>query len=202
MEIFRPKQNRFGNARRPDRAREGDRRRGSEGFRRAYPGLFSLTRPGGDFAVDGWLPSRAKYNHVRVLRQHMTRRRERTDGIVQAEQNKLQIATAGEAAGEVRQEASPQRLRGTASMYLTREGALLREMPVQPGRARRGGIVERSSRRSRAAKELLPTVGHEDHSTAAPDSFLTECGPRQRLTPVLPGSLRIRREDRMRSCQP
>src|SRR5437763_16786876 len=60
--------------------------------------------------------------------------RERTDAIVQSEQNKLQIAI--ELAK--RQAKFDKKLHLNVSvdssrMYLTREGALLREMPVQSG---------------------------------------------------------------------
>src|SRR6185436_2320259 len=135
MEIFRPKQESgLETRRRPDRAGEGDRRRGTwRDFRRAYPGVALVTM----LAVDGWLfAKRVKYNHdVRVLREHMTdAERERTDAIVKAEKNKLQIAI--ELAK--RQAKFDKKLHlnvsvDSARMYLTREGALLREMPVQFG---------------------------------------------------------------------
>src|SRR5256886_10476698 len=141
MDIFRPRQESgLEPRRRPERAGEGDRRRGTwRDFRRAYPGfvfvlgLALLTMIG----VDGWLlAKRVKYNHdVRLLREHMTAaERERTDAIVKSEQNKLQIAI--ELAK--RQAKFDKRLHlnvsvDSARMYLTREGALLREMPVQFG---------------------------------------------------------------------
>ena len=126
--------------RRPDRAGEGDRRRGTwKDFRRAYPGFVFVLGLGlmAMVGVDAWLiAKRAKYNHdVTVLREHMTgAERERTDAIVKSEQNKLQIAI--ELAK--RQAKFDKRLHlnvsvDSARMYLTREGALLREMPVQFG---------------------------------------------------------------------
>ena len=141
MEIFRPKQETGPETRRsPDRAGEGDRRRGTwRDFRRAYPGFVFVLGLGlvAMIAVDGWLfAKRVKYNRdVAQLRAHMTdAERERTDAIVQAEQNKLRIAI--ELAK--RQAKFDKRLHLNVSidssrMYLTREGALLREMPVQFG---------------------------------------------------------------------
>src|SRR2546429_6520537 len=139
MEIFRPRQETGPETRRrPDRAREGDRRRGTwRDFRRAYPGFVFVLGLGlaSMIAVDAWLlAKRVKYNHdVKQLREHMTAaERERTDAIVKSEQNKLQIAI--ELAK--RQAKFDKRLHlnvsvDSARMYLTREGALLREMPVQ-----------------------------------------------------------------------
>src|SRR3954471_4254237 len=141
MEIFRPKQESgVETRRRPDRAGEGDRRRGTwRDFRRAYPGFVFVLGLGlvAMVAVDAWLlAKRVKYNRdVVQLREHMTAaERERTDAIVQSEQNKLRIAI--ELAK--RQAKFDKKLHLNVSvdssrMYLTREGAVLREMPVQFG---------------------------------------------------------------------
>src|SRR2546430_8177822 len=141
MEIFRPKlETGPETRRRAERAGEGDRRRGTwKDFRRAYPGFVFVLGLGlaAMIAVDGWLVAkRVKYNHdVTQLREHMTSaERERTDAIVASEQNKLRIAI--ELAK--RQAKFDKRLHlnvsvDSARMYLTREGALLREMPVQFG---------------------------------------------------------------------
>jgi hypothetical protein len=150
MEIFRPKEPGPETRRSAERAGEGDRRRGKwRDFRRAYPGfvfvlgiaLFAM------IAVDGWLLfKRVQYNRdVSQLRAHMTdAERQRTDAIVQAEQNKLRIAI--ELAK--RQSKFDKRLHLNVSidssrMYLTREGAVLREMPVQFGPER--GVSDTSS---------------------------------------------------------
>jgi hypothetical protein len=150
MEIFRPKEPGPETRRSAERAGEGDRRRGKwRDFRRAYPGfvfvlgiaLFAM------IAVDGWLLfKRVQYNRdVSQLRAHMTdAERQRTDAIVQAEQNKLRIAI--ELAK--RQSKFDKRLHLNVSidssrMYLTREGAVLREMPVQFGPER--GVSDSSS---------------------------------------------------------
>jgi hypothetical protein len=140
MEIFRGKEPGPETRRSAERAGEGDRRRGTwRDFRRAYPGfVFVLGLAlAAMLAVDVWLVvKRAKYNHdVAQLRAHMTAaERERTDAIVQSEQNKLRIAI--ELAK--RQAKFDKKLHLNVSvdssrMYLTREGALLREMPVQFG---------------------------------------------------------------------
>lgn len=141
MEIFRPKQETGPETRRkPDRSGEGDRRRGTwRDFRRAYPGFVFVLGLGlfAMIAVDGWLlVKRVKYNQdVKSLRDHMSQaERQRSDLIVQSEQNKLRIAI--ELAK--RQAKFDKKLHLNVSvdssrMYLTREGAVLREMPVQFG---------------------------------------------------------------------
>jgi hypothetical protein len=99
MEIFRPKQETGPETRRSaNRSNEGDRRRGTwRDFRRAYPGFVFVLGLGlvTMVAVDAWLlAKRVKYNHdVVQLREHMTAaEREKSDAIVQSEQNKLRIA--------------------------------------------------------------------------------------------------------------
>ena len=191
--------------RRPERAGEGDRRRGTwRDFRRAYPGfvfvlgLALLTMIG----VDGWLlAKRVKYNHdVRLLREHMTAaERERTDAIVKSEQNKLQIAI--ELAK--RQAKFDKRLHlnvsvDSARMYLTREGALLREMPVQFGPER--AAAESSSappaalpRGERTVADISDTKITLDGGTQILTSSTADLA--RDSTPVPPGSLRIRKED-------
>jgi hypothetical protein len=140
MEIFRGKDPGPETRRSAERAGEGDRRRGTwRDFRRAYPGFVFVLgiALAAMLGVDAWLVAkRVKYNHdVAQLRAHMTAaERERTDAIVQSEQNKLRIAI--ELAK--RQAKFDKKLHLNVSvdssrMYLTREGALLREMPVQFG---------------------------------------------------------------------
>lgn len=206
MEIFRPKQESgLETRRRPDRAVEGDRRRGTwRDFRRAYPGfvfvlgLALMVMVG----VDAWLfAKRVKYNHdVKVLREHMTSaERERTDAIVQSEQNKLQIAI--ELAK--RQAKFDKRLHlnvsvDSARMYLTREGALLREMPVQFGPERvapdsSGTPPTALPRGERTVADLSDTGitldGGIQILTSSSENLASDS------TPVPPGSLRIRKED-------
>lgn len=206
MEIFRPKQESgLETRRRPDRAAEGDRRRGTwKEFRRAYPGFVFVLGLGlmVMVGVDAWLlAKRVKYDHdVKVLREHMTvAERERTDAIVTAEQNKLQIAI--ELAK--RQAKFDKKLHlnisvDSARMYLTREGALLREMPVQFGPER--VAAESAStppaalpRGERTVSDLSDTKITLDGGTqilSSPSENLTSDS-----TPIPPGSLRIRKED-------
>ena len=203
MEIFRPKQESGPETRRrPDRAGEGDRRRGTwRDFRRAYPGFVFVLGLGlaSMVAVDGWLlAKRVKYNHdVKQLREHMTEaERERTDAIVQSEQNKLRIAI--ELAK--RQAKFDKKLHLNVSvdssrMYLTREGALLREMPVQFG----------PERPPSEASDAPPAAIPRGERTIADlsDAKITLDGGTQILssksvndsTPIPPGSLRVSTED-------
>lgn len=205
MEIFKPKEPGPETRRRAEREAEGDRRRGSwRDFRRAYPGFvfvlgIALVTM---IAVDGWLVfKRVKYNDdVAQLRAHMTEaERERSDAIVQSEQNKLRIAI--ELAK--RQAKFDKRLHLNVSidssrMYLTREGALLREMPVQFG-------PERAASESSDAPPAAVPRGERTVADLS-DTKITLDGGAYILTSksadlandttaVPPGSLRIRLED-------
>jgi hypothetical protein len=202
MEIFRPKQETGPETRRsPGRSGEGDRRRGTwRDFRGAYPGFVFVLGIGfvAMIAVDGWmLVKRVSYNQdVKQLRNHMSQaERERSDAIVQAEQNKLRIAI--ELAK--RQAKFDKKLHLNVSvdssrMYLTREGAVLREMPVQFG-------PERSPSQS---SDSLPAAIPRGERTVADlsDTKITLDGGAQILssesaqlandsTAIPPGSLRI-----------
>jgi hypothetical protein len=212
MEIFRPKQESGVETRRsPDRAAEGDRRRGTwRDFRRAYPGFVFVLGLGlvAMIAVDGWLfAKRVKYNRdVTQLREHMTAaERERTDAIVQSEQNKLRIAI--ELAK--RQAKFDKRLHLNVSidssrMYLTREGALLREMPVQFG-------PERAADESSTAPPAAIPRGERTVADLSDNSITLDGGtrilssrntdPANDSTPVPPGSLRISIDD-MKAIMP
>ncbi|HEY1952773.1 MAG TPA: hypothetical protein VGG76_08195, partial [Gemmatimonadaceae bacterium] len=206
MEIFRPKQESGVETRRsPDRAGEGDRRRGSwRDFRRAYPGFVFVLGLGlvAMLAVDGWLVAkRVKYkSDVAQLREHMTAaERERTDAIVKSEQNKLRIAI--ELAK--RQAKFDKRLHLNVSidssrMYLTREGALLREMPVQFG-------PERAAAESSSAPPAAIPRGERTVAELSDNSITLDGGarilssstpdPASDPAPIPPGSLRISNTD-------
>jgi len=212
MEIFRPKHETGPETRRSaGRAAEGDRRRGTwRDFRRAYPGFVFVLGLGlvAIISADVWLVAkRVKYNQdVKQLREHMTQaERERSDAIVQSEQNKLRIAI--ELAK--RQALFNKKLHlnvsiDSARMYLTREGALLREMPVQFG-------PERSpSESSDAPPAAIPrgerTVADLSDTKITLDGgtqILSSNGPRlaNDSTPIPPGSLRISIED-MKAIMP
>jgi hypothetical protein len=205
MEILRPKEPGPETRRRPEREGEGDRRRGTwRDFRRAYPGfVFVLGLAlAAMVAVDGWLLfKRVKYNHdVTQLRAHMTvAERERTDAIVQAEQNKLRIAI--ELAK--RQAKFDKKLHLNVSidssrMYLTREGALLREMPVQFGPER--GTSESSDAPPAAVPRGERTIADLSDTKITLDGgalILTTKSPQLTgdTTAIPPGSLRISLED-------
>jgi hypothetical protein len=205
MEIFRPKQETGPETRRhPDRADEGDRRRGGwSDFRRAYPGFVFVLGLGlaSMIAVDAWLfVKRVKYNHdVAQLRSHMTEaERQRTDGIVQSEENKLRIAI--ELAK--RQAKFDKKLHLNVSidssrMYLTREGALLREMPVQFGPER--AVAESDSTPPAAIPRGERTVADVSESRIALDGGAYILSSTTSLsndsTPIPPGSLRVSLED-------
>jgi len=212
MEIFRPRQETGPETRRrPDRAGEGDRRRGSwRDFRRAYPGFVFVLGLGlvAMIAVDAWLlAKRVKYNNdVTQLREHMTAaERERTDVIVQSEQNKLRIAI--ELAK--RQAKFDKRLHLNVSvdssrMYLTREGALLREMTVEFGPERAPSESSNAPpaaipRGERTVADLSDTKITLDGGTQILSSRSTHVA--NDSTPIPPGSLRISIED-MKAIMP
>jgi hypothetical protein len=212
MAIFRPKEETgLETRRRPDRAAEGDRRRGTwRDFRRAYPGFVFVLGLGlaAMVGVDGWLlAKRVKYNHdVKQLRGHMTEaERERTDAIVQSEENKLRIAI--ELAK--RQAKFDKKLHLNVSvdssrMYLTREGALLREMPVQFGPERvpaessnaPPAVIPRGERTVADLSERSITLDGGTQILSSTSADLVNDS-----TPIPPGALRISVED-MKAIMP
>ena len=209
MEIFKPKQETGPETRRgPDRAGEGDRRRGTwSDFRRAYPGFVFVLGLGlvAMLAVDAWLVAkRVKYNHdVAQLRAHMTEaERQRTDFIVQSEENKLRIAI--ELAKRQAKFAKKLHLNvsiDSSRMYLTREGALLREMPVQFGPER--GVSATDSAPPAAIPRGERTVADlsSDKITLDGGAYILSAKSPNDSTPIPPGSLRIPLED-MKAIMP
>jgi hypothetical protein len=205
MEIFKPKEPGPETRRRAERAAEGDRRRGTwRDFRGAYPGFVLVLGLAlvAMVAVDAWLVfKRLQYNHdVAQLRAHMTEaERERTDAIVQSEQNKLRIAI--ELAK--RQAKFDKRLHLNVSidssrMYLTREGALLREMPVQFGPERT--VSESSDARPAAVPRGERTIADLSDAKITLDGGAsifssTSSQLNADTTSIPPGSLRMRLED-------
>jgi len=131
----------------PDVTSVGERRRpGWAEFRRSYPGLIATMAVAlvTLLAIDGWIiAKRLRYaREIERLRGSMTIvERQRTDQIVSQEQNKLRVAIE-----LMRRQAQLERTLhlsvavDSGIMYLEREGALLREMPVQVGPERRVGI--------------------------------------------------------------
>ncbi len=209
MEIFRPKQETGPETRRsPDRADQGDRRRGTWGdFRRAYPGFVFVLGLGlvAMLAVDAWLVAkRVKYNHdVAQLRSHMTdAEKQRTDFIVQSEENKLRIAI--ELAKRQAKFAKKLHLNvsiDSSRMYLTREGALLREMPVQFGPER--GVSAGDSAPPAAIPRGERTVADlsDNRITLDGGAIILSAKTANDSTPIPPGSLRIPLED-MKAIMP
>ncbi|MEO8910473.1 MAG: hypothetical protein ABI408_09620 [Gemmatimonadaceae bacterium] len=211
MEIFKPKEPGPETRRSAGREGEGDRRRGKwNDFRRAYPGFVFVLGIGlaAIVAVDAWLlVKRIQYNRdVSQLRAHMTdAERQRTDAIVEAEQNKLRIAI--ELAK--RQSKFDKRLHLNVSidssrMYLTREGAVLREMPVQFGPER--GVSDTSSAPPAAIPRGERTIAQLSDTKVTLDGgafILTSQTPKLAgdTTGILPGSLRIGLED-MQAIKP
>jgi hypothetical protein len=212
MEIFRPKQETGPETRRsPNRVGEGDRRRGTwRDFRRAYPGFVFVLGLGlaAMVAVDGWLlAKRVSYNHdVKSLRDHMSAsERERSDAIVQAEQNKLRIAI--ELAKRQAKFSTKLHLNvsvDSSRMYLTREGALLREMPVQFGPERSPSeasdtppeAIPRGERTVAALSDTKITLDGGTQILSSPSAELAKDS-----TAIPPGSLRISLED-MKAIMP
>jgi hypothetical protein len=209
MEIFRPKQETGPETRRnPDRAAEGDRRRGSWGdFRRAYPGFVFVLGLGlvAMIAVDAWLVAkRVKYNHdVAQLRSHMTdAEKQRTDFIVQAEQNKLRIAI--ELAKRQAMFAKKLHLNvsiDSSRMYLTREGALLREMPVQFGPERPVSATDSAPPAAIPRGERTVADLSDTKITLDGGAVILSAKTSNDSTPIPPGSLRIPLED-MKAIMP
>lgn len=115
-------------------------------FRRAYPGAISaiLVAVALILSIDGWIISRRlRYQReIARLRSDMSDvERRKTDAVLASNQNSVRIMV--ELAR--RQAQGDRELHLTVSvdsgvMYFERDGALLRDMPVQIGPARRVGI--------------------------------------------------------------
>src|SRR3990170_358337 len=204
MEIFKPKQD-VETRRGPSRASEGDRRRGGWlDFRRAYPGFVFVLGLGLGLmvAVDAWLLyKRVDYrSEVRSLRSRRTEaERERTDLIVQTEENKLRMAI--ELAK--RQARFDPKLHlnvsiDSARMYLVRDGALLREMPVQFGPER---PVSPTSDQPPAAVPRGERTVADLRDDGGAQVLVARSSLANDSTPIPPGSLRIGAED-MKAIRP
>jgi hypothetical protein len=117
-----------------------DRRRSSwRDFRRTYPGFVKTIAIGliAMIAIDGWLiAQRLKYDReIDRLRGSMTAaERQKTDMIVQSEQDKIRMAIAlARRQAQVDKKLHLSVSLDSARMYLEREGALLRTIPVAFG---------------------------------------------------------------------
>jgi hypothetical protein len=212
MEIFRPKQETGPETRRhPDRSEEGDRRRGTwRDFRHAYPGFVFVLGLGliAMISVDGWLlTKRVKYNEdVKQLRDHMSQaERERSDLIVQAEQNKFRIAIElAKLQAKFDKKLHLNVSVDSSRMYLTREGAVLREMPVQFGPERTPSESSDAPpaaipRGERTVADLSETKITLDGGTNILSSEIAQLA--NDSTAIPPGSLRISLVD-MKAIKP
>lgn len=117
-----------------------DRRRSSwRDFRRTYPGFVKTIAIGliAMVAIDGWLlAQRLKYDsEIDRLRGSMTEsERQKTDAIVQAEQDKVRMAIAlARRQAQIDKKLHLSISLDSSRMYLEREGALLRRIPVAIG---------------------------------------------------------------------
>ncbi|HYN80577.1 MAG TPA: hypothetical protein VES88_03680 [Gemmatimonadaceae bacterium] len=124
-----------GSRRDPAKGREGDRRRGNwRDFRQSYPGfVFTLILALlAILMLDGFLvyKRRAYTEEVNRLRGAMTEaERERTDAIVQAEQDKARIAIElAKRQAKLEKSLHLGVALDSGRIYLEREGAVLREM--------------------------------------------------------------------------
>lgn len=125
-----------------------DRRRQSwREFRLAYPGIISvlLVVLVSMIAIDGWLLyQRIRYEReIARLRAGMTdQERRKADMVVAAEQNRMRVALE-----LMRRQANIDKdlhlsvAVDSGVMYLEREGALLREMPIDIGAEKRVGVA-------------------------------------------------------------
>src|ERR687885_2886877 len=123
------------------------RRPGWREFRRSYPGILVTMAIAlmAFLAIDGWLiRKRIRYrNEIERLRAEMTAlERSRTDAILARDENRLRLAV------ELirRQSKFDKALHLSVTvdsgvMYLEREGAHLREMPIQVGPERTVGTA-------------------------------------------------------------
>ena len=123
------------------------RRQSWREFRLAYPGIISvlLVLLVSMVAIDGWLVyQRVRYaRETARLRAGMTdQERRKTDMVVAAEQNRMRVALE-----LMRRQANIDKdlhlsvAVDSGVMYLEREGALLREMPIDVGPEKRVGAA-------------------------------------------------------------
>ena len=194
-----------GDRRDPEGGRTGDRRRGGwRDFRQAYPGfvftlLIALVAM---IAIDAFLilKRRAYEAEVARLRANMTEQeKSKTDAIVAAEQNKLQIALAlARRQAKLEKNLHLSVAVDSGKIYLEREGAVLREFPAAFGPE---GMV------SNGADSIPVVVPRGERSIAKIDSngitldggtviMPTDASSlAQDTTALKPGSVRISRTD-------
>lgn len=154
----------------PDEGSGERRRPGWAEFRRSYPGLIATMTVAvvALLAMDGWiLAKRARYDReITRLRASMTEvERQRADQLVAEEENKLRVAVE-----LIRRQAQLEKslhlsvTLDSSAMYLEREGALLREMPVLLGPERSIGIAPDTVRLAtpRGVRSITRILGASD----------------------------------------
>ena len=194
-----------GDRRDPKGGRTGDRRRGGwKDFRQAYPG-FVFTLLIGLFAmlaIDAFLilKRRAYEKEVSTLRANMSEQeKQRTDAIVEAEENKLRLALAlARRQAKLEKKLHLSVAVDSGKIYLEREGLVLREMAAAFGP---DGVV-------RTGNDSIPVVVPRGERLVAKldDGRITLDGgtvisasdaasPVQDSSTLPPGSVRISRND-------
>ena len=197
--------NETGSRRNPALGREGDRRRVNwRDFRRAYPGfVFTMILALFLFlALDVYLVQKRRVYSAEVarLRGAMTEaERERTDAIVQAEQDKARIAlelAKRQAKMETKLHLSV--AVDSGRIYLERDGAILREMAAQfgPEKGTTAGsdsvpvVVPRGQQAiARVEENRIVLEGGTAIEAAATDVATAD------TSPIGPGEVRIGRVD-------
>jgi hypothetical protein len=146
------------------------RRKSWREFRLAYPGIISvlLVLLVAMLAVDGWLVyQRVRYaREIARLRAGMTdQERRKADMVVDAEHNRMRVALE-----LMRRQANIDKdlhlsvAVDSGVMYLEREGALLREMPIDVGPEKRVGVAPDTLKvvRPRGARTVERVLGAKD----------------------------------------
>lgn len=146
------------------------RRQSWREFRLAYPGIISVLFVVlvSMIAIDGWLIyQRVRYaREISRLRAGMTdQERRKADMVVGAEQNRMRVALE-----LMRRQANIDKdlhisvAVDSGVMYLEREGALLREMPVDVGREKRLGAASDTLKivAPRGARTVERVLGAKD----------------------------------------
>ena len=200
-----------GSRRDPAKGREGDRRRSKwRDFRLAYPGfVFTLILALlAILTLDGFLiyKRRAYTAEVTRLRGAMTQaEREKTDAIVQAEQDKARIALElAKRQAKVEKTLHLSVALDSGRIYLEREGAILREMAAHfgpetgttPGSDSLPAVIPRGQQTvARLERNKIVLEGGNAIEAATTDVASAD------TTPIPPGNVRIGLTD-MKAIQP
>lgn len=192
-----------GDRRDPAKGRKGDRRRGGwREFRQNYPGfVFTLlVALAAMLALDGFLlmKQRAYAKEVGRLQGSMSQQeRDRTEAIVAAENNKTRIALElARRQARIEKALHLSVALDSGRMYLEREGAVLRVMPVVFGPEAKMGpdsipvVIPRGETSVARLDENSMTL---DFGTVV--STTEAASPEQDPAPLPPGTLRISTTD-------